>query len=306
MTLQQLRYLCEVAKHGLNISDAARNLFTSQPGVSKQIRALERELGVEIFHRKNGRIVELSASGKRIISIAEKILHDADSLKKMGSEFSNQDAGNFVIATTHTQARYALPDVIKRFSAKYPRVTVQLRQGNSNQVSQFVLDGTADIGIATETLAIYPGLKAFPCHLWERIVITRPGHPLQKFTKITLKEIARYPIIAYDREFSARQTVTQIFENAGLSPNIVLSALDADVMKACVELDLGVAILTRLAYDDAKDTNLAAIDVGHLFPSSTTYVAVRKRNFLKAYIFDFLELFSLRLKRPTVEDALVD
>ncbi|MCW5575343.1 MAG: CysB family HTH-type transcriptional regulator [Burkholderiales bacterium] len=304
MTLQQLRYLHEVVRHGLNISDAARCLFTSQPGISKQIRLLEEELGVEIFNRKRGRIVGLSVSGEQVLSIAEKMLNDAESLKKIGDAMSAQDVGNFVVAATHTQARYALPEVLKKFSAKYPKVAVRLKQGNPGQVSQFVLEGAADIGIATEALSVPSELKAIPCHQWGRVVITRPGHALQKMRPVSLEHIARFPIIAYDREFSARQIILQTFEAAGLAPNIVLSALDADVMKACVELDLGIAILTRLAFDQSKDKNLSAIDVGHLFPSSTTYIAVRRRNFLKAYMYDFIEMFSPKLKKHAVEKAL--
>jgi len=306
MTLQQLRYLREVARHGLNISDAARALSTSQPGVSKQLRLLEEELEVEIFSRKRGRIVELTYSGMRILSIAEKVLRDTDSLKKIGNDFSAEDTGNFVIATTHTQARYALPEVLKRFSTKYPKVTVQLRQGNSSQISKFLLEDEADIGIATETLTSFQELIAIPCHRWDRIVITLPGHPLQTDKPLTLERMAKYPIIAYDNDFSARHTVVQAFREAGLTPNIVLSALDADVMKACVALDLGVAILTRLAFDDARDKNLSAIDASHLFESSTTFVGIRRRNFLKTYMYEFLEMFSARLGRQVVEQALLD
>jgi len=306
MTLQQLRYLREVARHGLNISDAARALCTSQPGVSKQLRLLEQELEVEIFLRKQGRIVELSYTGKRILAIAEKVLRDTESLKKIGNEFAAGDTGNLVIATTHTQARYALPEVLKRFSVKYPQVTVQLRQGNSSQVSQFVLEGDADIGIATETLTLFQELIAIPCHRWGRIVITLSGHPLQDGKPLTLERIAKFPIIAYDREFSARQTVVEAFKKAGLTPNVVLSALDADVMKACVGLDLGVAILTRLAFDEVRDKNLAAVDASHLFESSTTFVGIRRRNFLKTYMYDFLEMFSPNLERHLVEQALLE
>jgi len=306
MTLQQLRYLREVARHGLNISDAARALCTSQPGISKQLRLLEEELGVEIFSRKHGRIVDLTYPGMRILSIAEKVLRDTDALKKIGNDFSTEDTGNFVIATTHTQARYALPEVLKRFSTKYPKVTVQLRQGNSSQVSKFLLEGEADIGIATETLTNFQELIAIPCHRWDRIVITLPGHPLQKDKPLTLEHMAKYPIIAYDSDFSARHTLVRAFKEAGLSPNIVLSALDADVMKACVALDLGVAILTRLAFDEARDRNLSAIDASHLFESSTTFVGIRRRNFLKTYMYEFLEMFSPRLGRQVVEQAILD
>lgn len=306
MTLQQLRYLREVARHGLNISDAARALCTSQPGISKQLRLLEEELGVEIFSRRHGRIVELTYSGMRILSIAEKVLRDTDELKRIGNDFSTEDTGNFVIATTHTQARYALPEVLKRFATKYPKVTVQLRQGNSSQVSKFLLEGEADIGIATETLTNFQELIAIPCHRWDRIVITLPGHPLQTEKPLTLERMAKYPIIAYDIDFSARHTLVQAFKEAGLAPNIVLSALDADVMKACVALDLGVAILTRLAFDEARDSNLSAIDASHLFESSTTFVGIRRRNFLKTYMYEFLEMFSPRLGRQVVEQAILD
>lgn len=306
MTLQQLRYLREAARQRLNISDAARALATSQPGVSKQLRLLERELGVEIFSRKQGRIVELTHSGKKILAIAENVLRDTDSLKEIGNDFSNEDAGNLVIATTHTQARYALPEVLKRFAMKYPKVTVQLRQGNSVQVSQMVLEGNADIGIATKALGLFQNLVVIPCHRWERIVITMLGHPLQAVKPLTLEHIAKFPIISYGREFSARQTMVQTFKDVGLTPNIVLSALDADVIKACVALDLGVAILTQLDFHDDRDKTLAAIDASHLFESSTTFVGIRHGSFLRTYMYEFLEMFSPRLERKIVERALLE
>ena len=304
MTLQQLRYLREVVRHGLNITEAAKSLFTSQPGISKQLRLLEEELGVELFNRDYGRITDLSKPGKTILAIAERMLKDSDSLKQVATEFSADVTGNLVVATTHTQARYALPEVLKRFAARCPHVSVQLRQGNTREVSQLVTSGDADIAIATDALSFFENLVVIPCHSWERVVITGRKHPLLKEKKLTLERIARFPIIAYDHEFAARQMLVRAFKEKGLTPNIVLSALDADVMKACVAIDLGVAILTKLAFDPKRDKNLRAIDASHLFESSTTFVGIRRNTFLRRYMYDFIETFSPRLGRSAIDEAM--
>ena len=304
MTLQQLRYLREVARHGLNITEAARALFTSQPGVSKQLRLLEEELGVELFNRDHGRIAGLSKPGSTILAIAERMLKDADNLKQVASDFASDVTGNLVVATTHTQARYALPEVLKRFAARCPHVSVQLRQGNTREVSQLVTSGDADIAIATDALSFFQDLVVIPCHSWDRVVITGPRHPLLREKKLTLERIAQFPIIAYDHEFAARQMLVEAFEKEGLTPNIVLSALDADVMKACVAIDLGIAILTKLAFDPKRDRNLRAIDASHLFQSSTTFVGIRRNTFLRRYMYDFIETFSPRLGRSAIDEAM--
>jgi LysR family cys regulon transcriptional activator len=304
MTLQQLRYLREVVRHGLNLTEAAKSLSTSQPGISKQLRLLEEELGVEIFARDHGRITELSKPGTTILAIAERMLKDADSLKQAAKDFSADASGELVVATTHTQARYALPEVLKRFAVRCPNVSVQLRQGNTRQVSQLVTSGDADIAIATDALAYFHDLIVMPCHNWDRVIITMPRHPLLKVRRITLERIAQYPIIAYDHEFAARQMIANAFKERGLTPNIVLSALDADVIKACVAMDLGIAILSRLAFDPRRDKNLRAVDASGLFPSSVTFIGIRRHGFLRQYMYDFIETFSPALNRRAIDEAM--
>jgi LysR family cys regulon transcriptional activator len=265
---------------------------------------LEEELGVEIFNRDRGRITDLSTPGKTILAIAERMLKDADNLKQVAAEFSADVTGNLVVATTHTQARYELPEVLKRFAARCPHVSVQLRQGNTREVSQLVMSGDADIAIATDALAFFADLVMIPCRRWERVVITGRKHPLLKERKLTLERIARFPIIAYDHQFTARQILVRAFEKEGLTPNIVLSALDADVMKACVAIDLGIAIMTKLAFDPRRDKNLRAIDASHLFESSTTFVGIRRNTFLRRYMYDFIETFSPKLDRSAIDKAM--
>ena len=304
MTLQQLRFLREVARHGLNITEAARALSTSQPGISKQLRLLEEELGVELFERDHGRTVELSKPGATILGIAERMLKDANSLKEAARDFSAEMTGNLVVATTHTQARYALPEVLKRFAVRYPKVSVELRQGNTPQVYQLVTSGDADIAIATDASAYVDGLAMIPCHSSDRVVITVPRHPLLKTKPLSLEELARYPIIAYDHGFAARQMLVDAFAQRGLTPNIVLSALDADVIKACVAMDLGISVLTKLAFDPRRDRNLRAIDASKLFSPSVTFIGVRRNSFLRRYMYDFIETFSPQLNRQAIEHAM--
>jgi len=304
MTLQQLRFLREVVRHGFNITEAAKALCTSQPGISKQLRLLEQELGVELFERDHARIAELSKPGVIILAIAERMLMDANSLKEAARDFSAEMNGNLVVATTHTQARYALPEVLKRFAVRHPRVSVELRQGTTRQVSRLVTSGDADIAIATDASAYFKDLVVIPCHSWDRVVITVPGHPLLKLKRLTLEHLVRYPIIAYDHEFAARQLLVRAFESHQLTPNIVLSALDADVIKACVAMDLGVSVLTRLSFDPRRDRNLRALDASKLFASSVTSIGVRRNSFLRGYMYDFIETFSPQLNRRAIEEAM--
>ena len=248
MNLQQLRYLNEIVRQGLNISDAAEALFTSQPGISKQIKQLEEELGIEIFVRSGKRIVAITEPGKAVLAIAQRMLHDANNLKQVGQAFCAQDSGLLTIAATHTQARYALPPVVKQFMGRYPKVKLGLHQGNPTQIAEQVLHGEADLCIATESLALYEGLVTLPCYEWHHCLITQPDHPLLKETELTLAKIAQYPIITYDFAFSGRSKINDAFAKAGVTPDIVLSAIDADVIKTYVELGLGVGILAEIAF----------------------------------------------------------
>lgn len=304
MNLQQLRYLNEIVRQGLNISDAASALFTSQPGVSKQIRLLEEELGIEIFVRNGKRIVAITEPGKAVLAIAQRMLHDMENLKQAAEEFHSQDSGHLTIATTHTQARYALPPTVKQFIKRYPGVKLGLHQGNPTQIAEQVLSGEADIGIATESLSLYDDLVTLPCYEWNHCVITPLHHPLLEEKKLTLAKIAQYPIITYDFAFSGRGKINAAFEAAKIQPNIALTAIDADVIKTYVELGLGVGILAKMAYIPERDRHLRMIEAGHLFKPSTTRIALRKNEYLRGYTYDFIELFAPHLTREVVAKAM--
>jgi LysR family transcriptional regulator, cys regulon transcriptional activator len=304
MKLQQLRYICEVARHNLNLSNAAEALFTSQPGISKQIRSLEDELGVDIFVRHGKRVVAVTEPGKAILEIAQRVLKDVENLRQVGEEFTEEDNGHLTIATTHTQARYALPLVIQRFTKRYPGVRLSLRQGSPTQISELVTSGEADIAIATEAIELYEDLVMLPCYEWNRCVLVPPGHPLLKAKKLTLQEMASFPIITYDFAFTGRSKMNQAFADKGLTPNVVLTAIDADVIKTYVELGLGIGIVAMMAYDPKRDTHLRAMDASHLFEPSTTRIGIRKNSYLRGYTYEFIEMFAPHLTRKVVDDAM--
>ena len=304
MKLQQLRYICEVARHNLNLSNAAEALFTSQPGVSKQIRSLEEELGVDIFVRHGKRVVAVTEPGKAILEIAQRMLKDVENLRQVGEEFTEEDNGHLTIATTHTQARYALPQVIQRFTKRYPGVRLSLRQGSPTQISELVTSGEADIAIATEAIELYEDLVMLPCYQWNRCVLVPPGHALLKAKKLTLEAIVSFPIITYDFAFTGRSRINQAFADKGLRPNVVLTAIDADVIKTYVELGLGIGIVAMMAYDPKRDTHLRAMDASHLFEPSTTRIGIRKNSYLRGYTYEFIEMFASHLTRKVVDSAM--
>ena len=306
MKLQQLRYLCEVANQGLNLSKAAEILHTSQPGISKQIRLLENELGVDIFVRNGKRVVETTPPGRAILEIAERMLRDAKNLKQVGQEFANEASGSLSIATTHTQARYALPSAIKHFTARYPKVRLVLRQGNPTQIAELVTSGVADIAIATEAIELFSELVMLPCYQWNRCVIVPSRHPLLKLKELTLEAIAEHPIITYDFAFTGRSKINQAFDAKGLVPNVVLTAIDADVIKTYVELGLGIGILAQMAFEPSRDRHLRAIDAGHLFEPSTTRIGISRNSYLRKYVYDFIEMFAPHLDRATVAVAMTE
>ena len=304
MKLQQLRCLAEVARRGLNVSEAAEALHTSQPGVSKQIRALEDELGIEIFARHGKRLVQVTEPGKAVIAIAERILGEAQNLRRAGEEFANGRLGTLTIAATHTQARYALPKAVAQFKRRYPKVELVIHQGNPTQICEQVLAGEADFAVATEMISTYPELVSLPVYQWNRCVVVPPKHPLLKATPLTLEALAQYPIVTYDFAFANRSLVQKTFESRGLNLHVVLSAQDSDVIKTYVELGLGVGILARMAFDPERDRRLRAIDASHLFESSTTRLGVKRGAYLRRYAYEFIELFAPHLPRTIVERAV--
>ncbi len=305
MKLQQLRYVVEVARRGLNVSAAAEALHTSQPGVSKQIKLLEDELGIEIFERHGKRVVAVTEPGRTVLGIAERILSETANLKRAGEEFAHESAGTFRIATTHTQARYALPQAVAAFKRKYPGVQLTIHQGNPTQICEQVMAGEADIAIATEAISQYPELVSLPCYQWNRCIVVPPRHPLLKVEPLTLEAVARYPIITYDFAFAGRSLVDRAFEQRNLKPEVVLAALDADVIKTYVELGLGVGIMAKMAFDPARDRTLRALDAAHLFESSTTRLGIRRGAFLRSYAYEFIELFAPQLARKAVEKTVM-
>jgi LysR family cys regulon transcriptional activator len=304
LNLQQLRYVCAIVDHGLNVSDAAEALFTSQPGISKQVRQLEDELGVSVFVRHGKRLAALTPAGHAVIATARRALREIENLKRVGAEYKSEDTGTLAIATTHTQARYVLPRVILEFAGRYPRVKVVLHQGNPVQVAEQTVRGEADVGIATETLASYAELVTLPCYEWNRCVLVPRGHPLAKIQPLTLTALARYPIITYDFSFTGRSLMNAAFEAEGLEPNVVLTALDADVIKTYVEMGMGVGIVAQMAYDPTRDINLERLDASHLFAPSVTRLALRRDVFLRSYVYDFIGLFAPDLNRGAVDAAL--
>lgn len=306
MNLQQLKYLREVARNGLKVSEAAETLYTSQPGISKQIRLLEEELGVTILVRHGKRITALTEPGRIVVDIAERILQDTDNLRSVGREFNSGGRGTLVIATTHTQARYALPPVVARFTQRYPKVRLTLREGSPEQIAGLLQDGAADIGIATESEDAFTGLATLPCAQWTRSVITPLRHPLLDAGPLTLEKIAEYPLITYDFAFSPGSPIERAFSAAGIQPNVVLTAIAADVIKSYVEMGMGIGILAKMAFDPARDHGVRLINADHLFEPSTTRIALRRNAWLRGYVYDFIELFAPQLKREVITTALRD
>ena len=304
MNFQQLRSVQETVRHNLNLTQVAAALHTSQPGVSKQIRDLEDELGVQIFVRNGKRLTGMTAPGKAVLRWIERVLAEQQNLKRSAADFADEKTGSLTLATTHTQARYSLPRAVREFKHRYPAVHLGIIQGNPSQIAQLVETGKADMCIATESIAQHAGLVALPCHRWHHIVITPAKHPLLALKKISLADIARYPIVTYDGAFAGRSTINQAFAAEGLEPDVVLSAVDSDVIKTYVELDLGIGLLAGIAFDAARDKHLRSIDAGHLFPEKTTYLAIRKGAYLRGFVYEFIELFAPALKRDVVERAL--
>jgi len=306
MTLQQLRYFREVVRRDLNISKAAAALHITQPGLSRQMRLLEEELGIELFVRNRTRLVRLSAAGSEIVAMAEHTLASAESIKGVSREHSAQREGSLTIATTHTQARYALPKAVAAFKRRYPKVQLIIHQGNPTQICEQVAQGEADLCVATEHIAEHPGLVALPCYQWNRCIVVPPRHPLLTVEPLTLEAVAKYPIVTYDFAYANRSVVNRAFEQRGLAPQVVLTAFDADVIKTYVELGLGVGIMAAMAFNPKRDRQLRAIDAAHLFPSSTTRLGIKRGAYLRRYAYDFIESFAPNLSRGLVEKAVTE
>ncbi|MDE3020646.1 MAG: HTH-type transcriptional regulator CysB [Pseudomonadota bacterium] len=303
MKLQQLRYVTTVARQGMNVSDAAVILNTSQPGVSKQISMLEDELNVDIFVRSGKRLTGLTEPGQLICRIAERILREAQNVKRVAEEFTQESNGSLVIATTHTQARYALPKIVQAFREQYPNVRLGLHQGNPVQIAEQVASGDADIAIATEAMEGFDELVMLPCYSWNRSVIAPPGHPILE-GRLTLERVACYPIVTYDFAFTGRTLMNKAFEAQGLIPNVVLTAIDSDVIKTYVELGLGIGLVASMAFDPLRDKGLREVDASHLFEPSTTHITLRRGAYLRGFAFFFIELFAPHLTRVEVEKAI--
>jgi LysR family transcriptional regulator, cys regulon transcriptional activator len=304
MKLQQLRYLREVVRRGLNVSEAAEALYTSQPGISKQIRMLEDELGVQILVRHGKRVVDLTEPGRIIVDIADRMLQDAESLRAVGREFGKEDTGTLTLATTPTQARYALPAVVERFIKRHPRVRLSLREGSPHQIAEHVTTGAVDLGIVTENYPAIENIVMLPCYQWNRAVVTPAAHPLLHEKPLTLEAIAGFPIVTYDFALDRESPIRKAFDARNLKPNIALTAVDADVIKAYVERDVGVGILAKIAFDPERDSALRLIDAGHLFEPSTTRIALRRNAYLRRYVYDFIEMFAPHLSRAVVEKTM--
>ena len=304
MKLQQLRYIWEVAHHDLNVSLTAKSLYTSQPGISKQIRLLEDELGVEIFSRSGKHLTRVTPTGEKILKIAGDILRQVDGIKQLTQEHNSPNHGSLSIATTHTQARYALPSIIEGFIGKYPNVSLHMHQGTPVQISEKAADGTVDFAIATEALELFSDLLMMPCYRWNRCILVPKDHPLAQLDSLTLEGVALYSIVTYVFGFTGRSRLDDAFREKGLKPKVVFTATDADVIKTYVRLGLGIGIIAHMAYDPEADSDLVAIEAGHLFESSVTSIGFRKGTYLRGYMYDFIEAFAPHLTRNVVDEAM--
>ena len=306
MKLQQLRYICEVAKYDLNISTTAYALHTSQPGVSKQIRMLEEELGVQIFARNGKNLTHITPVGEAIIEQAREVLGRVGGIQRAAEEYTDERKGSLSIATTHTQARYALPPVIKNFIEEYPNVSLHMHQGSPEQIAEMASKGEVDFAIATEGLNLFENLVMLPCYKWNRAVIFPRTHKLAREQKITLKMIADYPIVTYVFGFTGRSKLDEAFRSQELQPNVVFTATDADVIKTYVRLGLGIGIVAGMAYDPVEDADLIYADASTLFPPSTTMIGGREGNLLRGYMYDFIKLFAPHLDNGLISRAFLD
>ena len=303
MKLLQLRYIWEVARHDLNVSATAQSLYTSQPGISKQIRQLEDELGVRIFTRRGRHLTEVTPAGEEILKLAGEVLDKLGTLKKVAQDFSDERKGSLSLATTHTQARYALPDTIRSFMERFPEVTLHMHQGTPRQISEMAATGQVEFAIATEALELFRNLVMMPCYRWNRCLLVPRDHPLTRVSELSLKAVAEYPLVTYVFGFTGRSKLDEAFMAQGLQPRVVLTATDADVLKTYVRLGLGIGIVARMACEEDTESELVTLDASHLFASSVTSIGFRRSAFLRGYMYDFIELFAPHLTRDVVQAA---
>jgi LysR family cys regulon transcriptional activator len=309
LNFQQLRSVREAVRQGFNLTLVAEVLHTSQPGVSRQIRELEEELGVDIFARAGKRLTGLTAPGQAVLPIIERMLHEAQNLRQAGADFAAHNQGTLTIAATHSQARYALPSAVKDFCQKHPEVSLRLHQGTPKQVAEWLISGEADIGVATEALADYESLVALPSYQWTHCVVAPPEHPLLKEVAegahlLSLEQLAQWPIVTYETGYTGRSHVDQAFARQGLAVNVVLSAMDADVIKTYVELGMGIGIIASLAFDEGRDQGLRAMDARHLFATNMTRLAIRRGTYLRGFVYEFIQTFASPLSKEVVQKAM--
>jgi LysR family cys regulon transcriptional activator len=304
MNFQQLRSIREAARRGYNLTEVANVLFTSQPGVSRQIRELEEELGVEIFERNGKRLTGLTEPGKGILQIIDRLLLEAENLRQASQEYSGEKSGTLTVATTHTQARYVLPRVVQTFRAAFPDVRIALQQSSPEHIAEWVISGKADVGIATEGLSQFEDLVSFPCYSWSHVIVVPEGHPLASLKSVSLEDLAAHPLITYDIGFTGRSHIDDAFRKAGIDTDIVLTAMDSDVIQQYVSLGLGVGIVASMAVENGRANGLHAIGAAHLFAPNVTRLAVRRGAYLRSYTYEFILQFAPELRRADIETAL--
>lgn len=304
MKLQQIKYLLGIVQNDLNVSKTAESFYTSQPGVSRQIRLLEEELKVEIFERHGRLLTGLTPIGNKILKMAAEISDKIESIKVLAEEYSNETHGTLSIATTHTQARYVLPKSIIRFTDKHPTLSFHLKQGNPHQVCEMVSKGFVDMCVASEAMEHFSNLVTLPCYSWNRVVLVKQGHPIAKSLPLTIETLSEYPLVTYENGYTGRYQLDTAFKNANLKPNIMLTASDADIIKAYVKMDLGVGVIASVAYNSIEDGELLAIDASHLFEDCIAKIALRKGVILRSYMYDFIELFAPHLTRDVIDKSL--
>lgn len=304
MNFQQLRSVRETVRQGFNLTLVADALHTSQPGVSRQIKELEEELGAELFVRAGRRFLGLTPTGEQALPLIERLLQDAENLRRVAADYAAADRGLLTVAATHTQARYALPGAVRDFRDSHPGVSLHLQQGSPRQIAELVISGAADLGIATEALAEYPELVTLPCYRWSHIVVVPRGHELADGQALSLQRLAQFPLVTYEPGYTGRRHIDEAFAKEGLAVDVVLAAMDADVIKTYVELGIGVGIIASVAFDEQRDDHLVALDARHLFALNTTRVALKRGSFQRSYVHAFIQTFAPTLTAAVIEQAL--